>query len=141
MRHILMPEMPGTRAFKPEEGEFIVGTTNGAVPQSRLAEHNARMKEHERRRLEEERAKAAAAPRENCPLLDGMNTTCRGHACALYGDGCALARLADGPAARDTRGLMCPLNRYKAKCTENCVLYRSGCVITTINKNNNNEEA
>lgn len=109
------------------------------VPQSVFLESNRRMKEQREKQLKEEQAKAAerAAQRRNCPFSDGMQTDCKREACALFMDGCTLARLT---AAADTQGKQCPLNRYRQKCRTDCALYKGGCTLTGIKTNTESED-
>ena len=113
------------------------------VPQSVFLESNRRMKEQREKQLKEEQAKAAerAAKRRYCPLKDGMSTDCSLEKCALYMDGCTLARLTDRPPAKATEGLQCPLSRYKSACRKDCALFKAtGCTLTGIKTNTESED-
>ena len=96
-------------------------------------------KEQREKQLKEEQARAAekAARRRNCPFSDGMQTDCKREACALFMDGCTLARLTP---AKDTEGLQCPFSRYRHKCRKDCALYKGGCTLTGINQNIESED-
>lgn len=113
------------------------------VPQSVFLESNRRMKEQREKQLKEEQAKAAerAAQRRNCPFSDGMQTDCKREACALFMDGCTLARLTDRPPAKATEGLQCPLSKYKSACRKDCALFKAtGCTLTGIKTNTESED-
>lgn len=103
------------------------------IPQSAFFANQKRQAEQRAAELEREKKEAAerAARRRNCPFIDsnGRNTDCSLEACALYMDGCTLARLTP---AKDTEGLQCPFDRYKHKCRKDCALYRNGCTLTGI---------
>lgn len=122
------------------EYEMEIYTSGAVVPQSQMAAHTAQVEEGKRRRLEEERKKEAEAIKVNCPLMSGIQTTCKGEACALFLNGCALAQLTGGQPAKDTQGLTCPLGQYKTKCRTDCALYKNGCALISIIKNNEGEE-
>lgn len=112
-------------------------TVNG-VPQSQLEEYNRRQREEQAQKLEAAQRKATliAAQRRNCPFADAdsSHTDCT-EKCALYLDGCTLARLTDKPTAKTTEGLQCPFSRYKSKCRKDCGLYRNGgCALTAVVK-------
>lgn len=103
------------------------------IPQSVFFASQKRQAEQRAAELEREKKEAAerAARRRNCPFIDsnGRNTDCSLEACALYMDGCTLARLTP---ARDTEGLQCPFDRYRHKCRTDCALYKGGCTLTGI---------
>jgi hypothetical protein len=103
------------------------------VPQSVFFASQKAQKAQQEAAREREQKEAAerAARRRNCPFIDsnGRNTDCSREACALYMDGCTLARLTP---AKDTEGLQCPFDRYKHKCRKDCALYRNGCTLTGI---------
>lgn len=102
------------------------------VPQSQLAEYNARMREADKRALEEAQRTAEAAPKASCPFKDGLSTTCTGEKCALFLDGgCALAQLIPGTPARTKKG-QCPISRAARACSEDCAIYAGGCKLTAI---------
>ena len=111
------------------------------VPQSVFLESNRRMKEQREKQLKEEQAKAAerAALRRNCPFKDSNNriTDCDREKCALFLDGCTLARLTP---AKDTEGLQCPFDNYRRKCRTDCALYKGGCTLTGIKTNTESED-
>ena len=103
------------------------------IPQSVFFASQKRQAEQRAAELEREKKEAAEreARRRNCPFIDSnsRNTDCTLDACALYMDGCTLARLTP---ARDTEGLQCPFDRYKRKCRTDCALYKGGCTLTGI---------
>lgn len=104
------------------------------IPQSVFFASQKRQAEQRAAELEREKKEAAerAARRRNCPIYDNTglnNTDCSLEACALYMDGCTLARFTP---AKDTEGLQCPFDRYKRGCRKDCALYRNGCTLTGI---------
>ena len=101
------------------------------LPQSVFLESNRRMKEKREAEHEEtrRREKETAAQQRNCPFADGIHTNCSQEKCALYVDGCALARLTGRPPAKNTAGLQCPLGRAKTPCRTDCALYKNGCTL------------
>lgn len=111
------------------------------IPQSVFFRSQKAQKERDRIAREQEQKEAAekAARRRNCPFIDsnGRNTDCSLEACALYMDGCTLARLTP---AKDTEGLQCPFDRYRHKCRKDCALYKGGCTLTGINQNTESED-
>ena len=127
----------GTRRFRksPTIGIEYEMDVNG-VPQSVFLESNKLQREKREAEIkgEQRRAKEAAALRRNCPLNDADgNTDCNREACALFVDnGCSLTRLTSRQPAKDTAGLICPLDRYRSKCRTDCALYKNGCTFTTI---------
>lgn len=104
------------------------------IPQSVFFASQKQQKDLDAKRYEEE--KRQAAQRRNCPFKDGMHTDCIREACALFLDGCTLARLTP---AKDTEGLQCPISRYN-KCRKDCALYNSGCTLTGISMNTERED-
>jgi hypothetical protein len=104
------------------------------IPESVFFARQKRQAEQRAAELEREKKEAAerAAQRRNCPFRDGMQTVCTREACALFLNGCTLARLADQPPAKDTEGLQCPFSKYRSKCRKDCALYRNGCTLTGI---------
>ena len=101
------------------------------IPQSQLTAYHERKKAAQAAQIEAERkGSATARPPRNCPFADGMQTSCTQEKCALYMDGCTLAR---AKAAKVTEGLQCPISKYKAKCRKDCALYNNGCTLTGIN--------
>lgn len=113
-----------------KEYEMDVTVDGITIPQSQLTAYHERKKAAQAAQIEAERKRAAQAkPPRNCPLSDGMNTQCTQEKCALYMDGCTLARW---NAAKATEGLQCPLSKYKSKCRTDCALYRGGCTFTGI---------
>lgn len=116
-------------------------TINGLeIPQSQLADYHRRQKEAEQARREAEKNRPAPPPRKNCPLADGMNTDCKNEKCALYLNGCTLARLTDRPPAKATEGLQCPFSKYNYKCRTDCALYKGGCTLTGITTTTESED-
>lgn len=107
------------------EYEAVVAIDGLQIPESQLADYTRRM-------AEAERNAPPPPPRRDCPFSSGMNTDCTREACALFLDGCTLARLADRPPAKATKGLQCPFSRYRSKCREACALYKDGCTLTGI---------
>lgn len=104
------------------------------VPQSVFFASQKAQKAQQEAAREREKKEAAerAARRRNCPIYDNTglnNTDCSLEACALYMNGCTLARLTP---ARDTEGLQCPFDRYRHKCRTDCALYKGGCTLTGI---------
>ena len=104
------------------------------IPESVFHRSQQAQKEQRARELADEQRRAAekAAQRRNCPFIDSnsRNTDCTREACALFMDGCTLAR---ATPAQDTQGKQCPFSRYRSKCRTDCALYRGGCTITGIN--------
>ncbi len=123
----------GMKEYEPE--------ING-IPQSVFLESNRRMREQREAEYKEEQRRAAerAAQRRNCPFRDGMQTDCTREACALFLNGCTLARLADQPPAKATEGLQCPFSKYRSKCRTDCALYNGGCTLTGIKTNKESED-
>lgn len=109
------------------------------VPQSVFSARQKAQREQQERQIKEGQRKAAelARLRRNCPFRDGLQTDCSREACALFLDGCALARL--NPAA-DTQGKQCPFNPYRQKCRKDCALYKGGCAFTGITANKESED-
>ena len=111
------------------------------IPQSVFFRSQKAQKEQREKQLKEEQARAAekAARRRNCPFIESnsRNTDCTLEACALYMDGCTLARLTP---AKDTEGLQCPFSRYRHKCRKDCALYKGGCTLTGITTKNESED-
>ena len=113
------------------------------IPQSVFFASQKAQKERDKARYEQERREAAerAAKQRNCPLKDGISTACSLEKCALYMDGCTLARLTDRPPAKATEGLQCPLSRYKSACRKDCALFKAtGCTLTGIKTNTESED-
>lgn len=90
------------------------------IPQSVFFARQKRQAEQRAAELEREKKEAAerAARRRNCPFRDGMQTDCTREACALFLNGCTLARLADQPPAKATEGLQCPLANTAANAVQ-----------------------
>ena len=112
------------------------------IPQSVFFRSQKAQKEADAKRYAEERRKAAerAAQRRNCPFRDSnsMNTDCEREKCALFVDGCTLARLT---AAKATEGLQCPFSKYNYKCRTDCALYNvTGCTLTGITTTTESED-
>ena len=109
------------------------------VPQSVFFASQKAQKERDKAFYAEEqrKAKERAAQRRNCPFRDGLQTDCTREACALFVDGCTLARLTPEKA---TEGLQCPLSKYKSKCRTDCALYKGGCTLTGIKTTNKESE-
>ena len=109
------------------------------IPQSIFFASQKAQKERDKARYEQEQREAAerAAKQRNCPLKDGMSTACSLEKCALYMDGCTLARLTP---TKDTEGLQCPFSRYRSKCRTDCALYKGGCTLTGITTNIESED-
>lgn len=129
----------GKRYRKSPTGGIEYEMDVNGVPQSVFLESNRRDRERREEQIKEERRKMAeqAAQRRNCPFKDGLNTDCSREACALFVDnGCSLTRLTSRQPAKDTAGLICPLDRYRSKCRTDCALYKMcalhGCVFTAI---------
>jgi len=123
----------GVKEYEPE--------ING-IPQSVFFASQKRQRELDAEARERERKEAAEreARRRNCPIYDNTglnNTDCSLEACALYMDGCTLARFTP---AKDTEGLQCPFDRYKHKCRKDCALYKGGCTLTGITTNKESED-
>ena len=145
--------LPGEWEIEPETGrrfrrigngcveyEMMIHTAGCVVPQSQLAEHNARMRAADERMREEARRAAEAAPKISCPLKDGLSTTCTGEKCALFlNGGCAIAQLIPGTPARTRKG-QCPISRSARGCTEDCALYENGCKLTAIKINESEDK-
>lgn len=110
-----------------KEYEMMVRIGGISVPESQVEAHNARM----RADAERQRQTVEQQPQpQNCPFMSGMQTDCTREKCALYCDGCTLARIIDRPPAKDTVGLKCPFSRYN--CRPDCALYKNGCALTGI---------
>ena len=127
-----------------KEYEMMVTIAGVEVPQSEVEEFNRRRKAAEERRRAEENEALKNKPSWSCPLLDGTSATCRGGSCAWYDGRCAMEKALTCPPIRETKGKTCPLNRYRAPCSERCVLYAGGCKLTGINnkmedQNNGNQ--
>ncbi len=123
----------GVRRFRMvgnvKEYEMTVKIDGHDIPQSEVEDYHRRKKaaQEAQRKAEAEKAKI---PARNCPFAEGMQTSCTREKCALFMDGCTLARIT---AAKATEGLQCPLSKYKAKCRRDCALYNNGCTLTGIN--------
>ena len=107
-------------------------TVNG-IPESVFYASQKAQKEADRIAREKAQKEAAerAARQRNCPLKEGIRTDCSLEKCALYMDGCTLARLTDRPPAKATEGLQCPLSKYA--CRKDCALFKAtGCTFTGI---------
>lgn len=116
-----------------KEYETIICVDGAQVPQSQLEEfHRQRKEAAERQRKAEQASAAEAPPARICPLREGIDDRCEGSKCALYLNGCVLSQISDRAPAKDTKGLTCPLNRYRTKCREDCALYENGCKITAM---------
>ena len=104
------------------------------IPQSELTAYHERKKAAQAAQIEAaKKAAAAAPPPRNCPFSDGMSTQCTREKCALYLNGCTLARLTDKPPAKATEGLQCPFSKYHSKCRKDCALFKAtGCTFTGI---------
>ena len=111
------------------------------VPQSVFFASQKAQKAQREAYYKEEQRKAAerAAQRRNCPFKDSNSprTDCDREKCALFVDGCTLARLTP---AKDTEGLQCPFSRYRHKCRKDCALYKGGCTLTGIKTNTESED-
>ena len=123
-----------------KEYEMDVTVDGITIPQSQLEDYHRRKKEAEQARREAEKNAPPPPPRKNCPLADGMNTDCTNEKCALYLNGCTLARLTDRPPAKATEGLQCPFSKYNYKCRTDCALYKGGCTLTGITTKNESED-
>ena len=76
-----------------KEYEMMVSVDGTQIPQSELSAYHERKQAAEKARAEAEKNRPAPPLPKNCPLSDGMNTTCTREKCALYmGDDCTLAR-------------------------------------------------
>ena len=94
--------------------------------------HDMKKREKEQKEAEYKAAAQKAQPQRNCPFSDGMNTACSLEKCALFlHDNCALAQTFGSPA-KDTKGLLCPLNKYRQQCRTDCALYKGGCALTSV---------
>lgn len=111
------------------EWEKIVYVDGFPVPESELEDFCARRKEAEEQEKKLERQPEPDMP--VCPFHDRMTMRCKGSSCALYADGCTLARIFKGKAARATKGLSCPLNECWTPCRGDCALYDDGCKLTS----------
>lgn len=125
---------------EPKTGRWFRRTKHGieyemflnGVPEHLFRSSQKRQKELDAKRLEEARRKAEedAARTRFCPFHDGVSRMCILDQCALYGaNGCDLAPRTN--ATRDTSGKNCPLTKVWTACRADCVMYRSGCVLTT----------
>ena len=101
------------------------------VPQSEVESFN------EMRRKSFEKVKEASAKDQethSCPFHDGLSIKCD-HRCALYVEGaCTLPKLITGTPVVDTQGRSCPIRRSSLKCSDSCMLYRNGCILTAIKR-------
>ena len=127
----------GTRRYRMiggiKEYEPTITVDGIEIPQSELTAYHERKKAAEQARREAEKNRPAPPPPKNCPLSDGMNTTCTREKCALYMDGCTLAQISDRPPAKATEGLQCPLSKCRHKCRTDCALFnKTGCTLTAI---------
>lgn len=111
------------------------------IPKSKFFAYQKAQKEREA--AEAERRKREAADKEllrrHCPIMDdnGKNADCSREKCALFMNGCALARLTgDRSPARDTKGLQCPFSTTKRACRIDCALYKGGCALTAAESEN-----
>lgn len=120
-----------------KEYEMTVTVDGIEIPQSELTAYHERKKAAEQARREAEKNRPAPPPPKNCPFNDGMQTSCTRDKCALYMDGCTLARW---NATKATEGLQCPFSKYRHKCRTDCALYRGGCTFTGIPTNTESED-
>lgn len=108
----------------------ITTTTCGTITESQLEAYNKAAPEREaKQKAEIERQRKAVIQRRSCPFHDDNKNYCICEACALFIDGCTLAKFTP---AKDTEGLQCPLSKYKTKCRKDCALYKNGCTLTGI---------
>ena len=120
----------GVRRFRMiggiKEYEMMIQTADGIeIPESQLASYQQR-----KDAVKKAKEVIHTPPRRTCPFMDGMHSTCKGEKCALFlADGCALASFTDKPPIKDTKGLICPLNKYNSPCTAECALYKRGSCI------------
>lgn len=126
---------PFGRRYRMEKGVKCYEMTVNGIPQSAFLESNRRREEQQRAEFAAAQRKAAqiAAQRRNCPFVDAdsLHTDCT-EKCALFLNGCALARLTDRPPAKTTEGL-CPFSKYRSKCRKDCALYgNGGCALTAV---------
>ena len=124
----------GVRRFRQiggvREYEMEILTSSGiSVPQSELEDYR---RCNEKAAEAQKEAEKNRPPQRDCPFRDGIKSYCRQDECALYYNGCTLARLNDRPPIKDTKGLKCPFNQYT--CRPECALYLSGCKLTGIKK-------
>lgn len=101
------------------------------VPQSVFIASKKAQAEYDKARYAEEQraAKERAAQRRHCPFMSGMSADCKRNECALFVDGCTLAR---HTPVRDTAGRYCPFNGRYSTCRIDCALYKGGCTLTGI---------
>ena len=112
-----------------KEYEMMVTVDGMQIPQSELsAYHERKRQQEEARKLQE--AKEKPRPLPDCPFSSGMDQRCKGEKCAIYMDGCTLARIGKGKATKDTQGAKCPFNGYT--CNKSCALYVGGCTLTAV---------
>ena len=113
-----------------QEFETMVIMSGGeSVPQSELADFNARNKAA----VERYRMMEAAQPRaEFCPFSSALTPVCRGDECALHiKGGCSLKALFNRQSAQPTEGKRCPFSGHL--CTTRCAMAANGgCVLTNI---------
>lgn len=110
------------------------------IPQSAFVASQKAFKEARKAEFAaaEQRAREEAARQRNCPFKDSSgNTKCRREECALFVNGCFLARF---KPAKDTEGLLCPLNKYNFKCRKDCALYNSGCTLIGMTTHKESED-
>lgn len=108
------------------EMPMTITTSHGTMTRETLEEYNKTAKEAEEKRLADQRAEAEARPRGECPFRRGRYDTRCIADCALYADGCTLARK---EAQRDTAGKKCPFGPYSSACNSSCQLYNGGCTV------------
>ncbi len=66
---------------------------------------------------------------KRCPFRSGITVNCYGDDCALYKNGCTLARIRK--SGNDTNGKRCPFTG--SGCAKDCALYKNGCALAQIN--------
>lgn len=115
----------------PNEPEIIeypmkITTSHGVMTAEQLEAFNKTEAEAREKRLADQRAEAEARPRGECPFRRGRYDPRCIADCALYADGCTLARK---EAQHDTAGKKCPFGPYNNACNSNCQLYNGGCTV------------
>ena len=117
-----------------KEYEMMIRRDGIEIPQSELETYNKQKRASEQAREEAEKKTEASPPRKYCPFLDGLTSDCERDRCALFINGCTLAKLSSRTPVKLTEGMRCPINRYHIKCRRDCALFKeTGCALTAIN--------
>lgn len=98
--------------------EYI--TAGGVMSAEQYAEARKNADAHPRKGISE---RESMRTDRVCPFSNKSDNQCS-RECALYRDGCTLARRERGDG--ETAGRPCPFI-YSHRCTERCALYDNGC--------------